>query len=249
MVNDWRAARRRLPRKDPLPPREVTQAGTDCADGHVVRDLLLLLFWTWLASSLFIYVRRLLGNGSLRSQSRGSDSTSNDARPSRSSRTKHAPRLSIDEELAAMAPPPLSAIDASTATNELGLDTTAGTTRTDDYSNRDAPLARSLAEALAGIKIPCDLAPMVTTEHLDPRNMLFATTDHPAEVIGTSVADELERLGYSLVPIDSQTIHARHGGTLLEITVHPDKVTASGALAGRAAAAPDAAVLVEFQLR
>jgi len=127
-----------------------------------------------------------------------------------------------------MAPPPLSAADTTSATSGL---------------------ARSLAEALAGIKMPCDLAPMVTTEHLDPRNMLFATTDHPAEVVGTSVADELERLGYTFVPIDSQTIHARSGGTLLEITVHPDKVTASGALAGRASTAPDDAVLVEFQLR
>ena len=113
----------------------------------------------------------------------------------------------------------------------------------------DAPLARTLADALAGIQMPCELAPLVSGDRIDPRNMLFATGGYPPEVVGTSVADELERLGYSFSPIDDQTLHARRGGTLVEVKVHPDKVRAAEALASRAATAAEDAVIVEFQLR
>ena len=137
---------------------------------------------------------------------------------------------------------------AKPAPAETGEDVEASPSAVATHTD-DPPLALSLAEALAGIKMPCELAPLVATEHTDLRNMLFAATDQPAEMVGTSVADELERLGYNLVPIDDQTIQARRGGTVVEITVYPDKTTATLALGGRATAAPDDVVIVEFQLR
>ncbi len=206
----------------------------------------MLLFWMWLGLSVFIYARRVITNGSMRPQPKDGESRSSN----RLSRSTPRPRPTIDEELAAMAPPPSStapvlAQPAPIQTPAEGRPRDAGTTtRTDD-----APLARSLAEALVGIAMPCELAPLVTTEHIDPRNMLFSTTDHPAELVATSVADELEQLNYTFATVDRHTIQARRGGTVVEITVHPDKATAAVALAGRASGAPDDAVLVEFQLR
>ncbi len=206
----------------------------------------MLLFWMWLGLSVLIYARRVITTGSMRANQKEGESKSS----TRRSRAERPTRPTIDEELAAMAPPPSTTAPGSehrapiqppsgSQSHEAGV-----TTRTDD-----APLARSLAEALAGIMMPCELAPLVTTEHIDSRNMLFATTGHSAESVGTSVADELERLNYTFATLSRHTIQARRGGTVVEITVHPDKATAAAALAGRASGAPDDAVLVEFQLR
>ncbi len=228
--------------------------------------LFVLVFWIWLGISVLIYVRRLSTTGSLRSVAKdggGSDpsdrSGSTAADTSRRKGGAKTARLTIDEELAVMAPPlmapeiPVTA--KQTVADAEAVTIEAATSPADPVASgvatrtEDAPLARSLADALAGIRMPCELAPLTTTARLDPRNMVFTTSGYPAEVVGTSVADELERLGYSFSPVDERTLQARRGGTVVAVTVHPDKEAAVSALGGRAGTAPEDGMAVEFQLR
>ncbi len=156
------------------------------------------------------------------------------------------PRPTIDDELAEMTPPSMAETMAPEPTHRASSDQEASLVA---VQTDDTPAARSLADALSGIQMPCDLAPLMTTDRINPRNMLFSTSGYPPEVVGRSVADELERLGFSFVPIDERALHAHRGSTALEVRVHPDKEKAAAALAGRAGSAAEDAVIVEFQLR
>jgi hypothetical protein len=41
-------------------------------------------------------------------------------------------------------------------------------------------------------------------------------------VVGPAFADELERLGYSMSPLDERTISATRDGAELMVVIHPD---------------------------
>lgn len=57
------------------------------------------------------------------------------------------------------------------------------------------PRSRSLAEALEGISMPCDLAPLIGGGEANPREIAFFTRDVDPEIVGTELGDEFERLG------------------------------------------------------
>lgn len=83
--------------------------------------------------------------------------------------------------------------------------------------------ASTVADALRGIKLPSDLAPLTT---MAPRGgvgdrVAFWTTV-PAEIVGPAFGDELERLGYTVSSLDEHTLAAQRDDTRLIAIIHPD---------------------------
>lgn len=76
----------------------------------------------------------------------------------------------------------------------------------------------SLAEALRGIAMPSDLAPLVHVGLTDPeRRAVFATSGRTVELVGAEVAAELLRLGYQLEPMSATDAIARRGDDALTV--------------------------------
>lgn len=138
--------------------------------------------------------------------------------------------------------------DSFEARLRRGPDTDA--TSPTSASSSHAVLTRvdSLAEALAGIALPNGLVPVVG-DRVDPRNMLFSTTGHRAEVIGQGLAEEVERLGYTIEPVDNETIHAEKDGTEIEVRIHPDVERARMRLGIALATLPESSIVVQMRLR
>jgi hypothetical protein len=82
---------------------------------------------------------------------------------------------------------------------------------------RSAPAA-GIADALVGIRMPCDLVPLVV-DRLSDKRITLSTTGHPAEVVGTALADEVERLGYVLRPVSDTEVIATRGTTELRLSI------------------------------
>lgn len=84
---------------------------------------------------------------------------------------------------------------------------------------RSAPAA-GIADALVGIRMPCDLVPLVL-DRLDTDHITLSTTGHPVEAVGTALADEVERLGYVVRPLSDREVLATRGSTDLRLTIRP----------------------------
>ena len=109
---------------------------------------------------------------------------------------------------------------------------------------------RSVADALTGIQMPCDLAPLTGSGAPDdPTHVVFATEGHPAHRVGVSVGDELERIGCHLEPVDATTLWAERGPDSLEVRIHPDAATTMDGDERRFPTASEGSVVVEFSLR
>ncbi len=83
---------------------------------------------------------------------------------------------------------------------------------------RSAPAA-GVADALVGIRMPCDLVPLVL-DRLATDHITLSTTGHAAEAVGPALADEIERLGYVVRPISDHEVLATRGTTELRLTIH-----------------------------
>jgi hypothetical protein len=108
---------------------------------------------------------------------------------------------------------------------------------------RGAPAA-GVADALVGIRMPCELVPLV--DRLATDRIALSTSGYPAEVVGTALADELERLGYVLRPLTDHELIATRGGTELHLRLQRPNID------GRHLDHPTArvdAVVVEIGLR
>lgn len=85
---------------------------------------------------------------------------------------------------------------------------------------------KTLADALRGIAMPSDLAPLVHVDIADPnRRAVFATTGRAVELVGAEVAAELERLGFALEPVGPHDAIARRGDDALAVrmrTIGPE---------------------------
>ena len=81
----------------------------------------------------------------------------------------------------------------------------------------------TVAQALAGIALPHGLAPLTT---MAPREGVLDRvafwTSVPAEIVGPAFGDELERLGYTVSPLDDTTLAAQRADARLLAIIHPD---------------------------
>jgi hypothetical protein len=87
-----------------------------------------------------------------------------------------------------------------------------------------APSLTSVAEVLAGIRLPNDLAPLTT---MAPRvgagdRVAFWTDEAGAEVVGPAFIDELRRIGCEVTQIDMMSFAATRDGTRAIVLFHPD---------------------------
>jgi hypothetical protein len=89
---------------------------------------------------------------------------------------------------------------------------------------RPEAVALTVADAVSGITLPYELAPLTTMASRSAvgDRVAFWTDVAPAEVVGPAFADELERLGYSMSPLDERTISATRDGAELMVVIHPD---------------------------
>lgn len=110
------------------------------------------------------------------------------------------------------------------------------------------PRARSLAEALEGIEMPCDLAPLIGNGEIDPRSVSFFTTDTDPATVGEALADELERLGYDIEPLDDRSIRANRGNEVVRAALVSVALAGEMVMADRHPSAPADALVVELTL-
>jgi hypothetical protein len=190
-----------------------------------------MLFWLWVVISLGIFVWRRL-NGTRH----------DDEAP-------EAPSSALTKE---WAPPP---VDPEAPT--------AGDPTSDDASPQDRPppehvlspepppvgrpASTSIVELLEGISLPHGLVPLTQSSPTGPGSTLVAATDTaPPEDVGTALADELERLGYTITTTGDQTALAQGRRGTIEIEIHPSSSTAVDGGTLRFPTAPPGSVVVEM---
>lgn len=224
-------------------------------------SFLVVVFWAWFAVAGLILIHRLVTTGSLRGGDRADPTSTESER--RATAERHA---AFEAQLAAFAPPKAGTAaahhamhvpDADAAPEREAGDVMQAAPERDipaakpaSPSNPDGLLpaaarARTLAEALQGIHMPCDLTP-IPDERPDQRRMLFATTTTDAGEVGEALADELERIGFDLIPLDERSIAAVRPEARVEVRILPDDPAAlPGPVVARVA---PGSVVTEFQL-
>jgi hypothetical protein len=92
-------------------------------------------------------------------------------------------------------------------------------------ADAEEPAPKPISELVAGISMPCDLSPLVDESNaIDPQRVVFITSGTTPAKVGAGVADELERLGFTLrTDGDTELVATRDGDRLL-VTLHPDPV-------------------------
>lgn len=106
----------------------------------------------------------------------------------------------------------------------------------------------TVADALQGIVMPCDLTPVVPAgRHLDPYRVAFSTDAHAAPEVGAAVGDELERLGFALESTTDRQLRATKGDTVVTVTLHTDPSSVTIAEAPAFPNLKPGTVVVEFQ--
>jgi hypothetical protein len=105
----------------------------------------------------------------------------------------------------------------------------------------------TVAAALSGISLPHDLTPltMVADRPGVGDRVVFSTRSAPPEAVGSALSDELERLGYTVRPLDEQTIAASRGEQRLILVIHPEGAHAKIGDQKAFPAVPDLSVVVE----
>ena len=110
-----------------------------------------------------------------------------------------------------------------------------------------APVSVSVADALQGIRMPCDLAPLMIG-YADPKRVAFQTSGHAAAEVGEQLADELERLGCEITPLDESSIRVVRGDDELEATIHADGASVLAGNERRYPTVANGTVVVELSL-
>jgi hypothetical protein len=190
-----------------------------------VRNVLVALFWLWVIGALGIYAYRIW-----RRFARGP--APKDAEPAGSDRP--AP---LEPSLA---PAPPTAAPVERGPTEVGLSTI-------DRSSDTAGRRPSVAEALTGITMPCDLMPATGSASMDPYRVAFITDGRTATEVGAAVGDELRKLGFEVRSTTPDELLATKDGAQVTVSVHADATIVT--VAGTPAfpnARPDS-VVVEFR--
>ncbi len=106
----------------------------------------------------------------------------------------------------------------------------------------------TVAEALRGVDMPCGLSPVVdgSVSIPNPFRVAFLTTTSDAGVVGATMGDELERLGYQLTTATATEVLARKPGIELRVVLYPAPAKATRGLDPLFPVAPAGSVGIEF---
>lgn len=109
----------------------------------------------------------------------------------------------------------------------------------DDTSGGDA--IATVAEALSGTTLPCDLVPLVAAgiEDLDHHRVDFITRGHLPAAVASALRDELTKAGFEVRATGATTATAVRGATRVKIVVHEHP---SGVIEGTAKRFPSASL-------
>lgn len=134
----------------------------------------------------------------------------------RSGRDATPPTLSD----AGLAPPPAPPIAQSTLGRRTESDPRVGAHETPQDTAPVVVVDRpsTVADAVAGISMPCGLVPVIL-DRQDPRHVAFSTTGHEPAAVGTAMADELERLGFDITALDERSVRAARRDAVLELRI------------------------------
>jgi hypothetical protein len=153
-----------------------------------------VLFWIWVAVSVVVLLRRWVARRATR-------------------RVAEAAEVDVDHADAAPAPAPAPAPEPV----PVLAATPAPAPIVERHIGRTAPAA-GIADALVGIKMPCDLVPLVF-DRLATDKLTLSTVGFPADAVGVALADEVERLGYVVRPLSDREVIATRGATELRLTI------------------------------
>lgn len=175
---------------------------------ELAKDLMRILFWSWLLISMFILVRR-----SLRRES---------------STTASSPLPTL---------PPSTAMALSERSDPPAAPSRTGSIF-DEGAAIPSPAtgpARAVAEVVQGISLPCNLVPVANfVPRPGARDVaVFSTTSHPPQTVGQEIGAELRRLGFDLQARHQTEAVATRDGDTLHVEVHsaPDTVERTGEMA------------------
>jgi len=96
--------------------------------------------------------------------------------------------------------------------------------------------------------MPCELAPLMGSGPLDPREVMFFTDGHEPSTVGAGLSDELERLGYTITPLDDRSIRAERGQDLVQARMVSSELTSEDVMRDLHPSAPSGALVVEMKL-
>ena len=102
---------------------------------------------------------------------------------------------------------------------------------------------RGLSDIMAGMQMPCDLAPLMGEAggtSIGLRRATFATTTHRPHEVGGALATELERLGMTIQSVSENQAVATRGADSVMLTIHRT--------AEMFPTAPEMAVVVEMDV-
>lgn len=217
-----------------------------------MRDIIPYVFWSWFAISCIVLLRRRITGGSWKAMAEKELETPIEFPPP-------PPRTASDfDSTDPVAEPTTPQAEAGTVAEGNPADVSAVAVATEAAPSPGAVAvaprdparhrSRTLAEAVEGIAMPCDLAPLMGTGALDPREVAFFTTGHDAATVGFALSDELERLGFVLTPIDDRTIRAENGPDLVRARLISTALTSEDVMSELHPSAPSDALVVEMKL-
>ena len=156
-----------------------------------------------------------------------------------------APSRAVPAETEPSAPPATPAPAPATVAPAPGPARVATMART-------ATSPVTVAQVIAGIEMPCGLVPLTLSDH-DMRydrgqRAQFFTTDVPAAVVGTALADELERIGLTVSPIGDTAAVAQRGRLAVEMRIVTVGELIDGVASTEYRSAPPNSVVVEFDV-
>jgi hypothetical protein len=117
---------------------------------------------------------------------------------------------------------------------------------------RTAAAPVTVAQVIAGIEMPCGLVPLTLSDH-DLRydrgqRAQFFTTDIPAAIVGSKLADELERIGLTVSSIGDAVAVAQRGRLAVEMRIVAVGAAVDGVASTEYRSAPPNSVVVEFNV-
>jgi hypothetical protein len=206
--------------------------------------ILIVAFWCWFAVSLGILFRRAVRKASNRPAA-GAATSATAFTPTSAATFTPTPAdavvAPVEHRVAAGSggPAPGSIFVRATPA-PAGSDPSTGT-------NGTAGTA-TVADALRGIRMPCDLTPLTGSQADFDHRIAFVTVGYPAEAVAPEVADEIERLGMTFHALSETSAIAARDGVRVKVAVHTVGSALNGIADPRYPTAPERSVVVEFEL-